>query len=95
MFFRVYAIVSNLFFALKTITAQASQYPRIIPGSPFTIAGTLYSGASGASASAQYRSAVDVLTQNVPGTNVMHHQGVCITVTMLAVAHAAQYCIRP
>ena len=56
------------------------------PGSP-AIAGTL---SSGARASAQSQSAGDVLTRNVPGTNVMHHQGMCITVTMVAVAHAAQ-----
>ena len=67
-------------FALKTITAQASRYPRIIPGSP-AITGTL---SSGASASPQYRSAV-----NVPLTNMMHHQGMRITVTMLAVAQCS------
>ena len=89
MFFRVYAIVSNLFFAPKTITDQASQYPLMTHGLP-AIAGTL---SSGACASAQYQSAGDVLTQNVPGSNVMHHQGMCITITMVAVAHAAQYFI--
>ena len=89
MFFRVYAIVSNLFFAPKTITAQASQYPLMTHGSP-AIAGTL---SSGARASAQSQSAGDVLTRNAPGTNVMHHQGMCITITMLPVAHAAQYSI--
>ena len=80
---------SNLFFVLQTITAQASQYPRIIPGS-LAIAGTL---SSGASASAQSQSVVNVLTRNLPGTTMMHRQGMCITVTMVAVAHAAQYFI--
>ena len=83
MFFRVYAIVSNLFFAPKTITDQASQHPLMTPDSL----------SSGARASAQSQSAVDVPTRNVPRTNLMHHQGMCITITMLAVAHAVQYSI--
>ena len=45
-------------------------------GSP-AIAGTL---SSGASASAQSQSAIDVPTRNVPCTSMMHHQGMCITV---------------
>ena len=73
---------SNLFFALKTITDQASQSPPMTPGSP-AITGTL---SSGASASPQSQSAVNVLTRNVPSTDMMHHQGMCITITMLAVA---------
>ena len=83
MFFRVYAIVSNLFFAPKTITAQASLHPLM----------TSHSFYSGARVSAQSQSAIDVLTRNVPGTDMKHHQGMCITITMVAVAHAAQYSI--
>ena len=59
------------------------------PGLP-AIAGTL---SSGASASAQSQSAMNVLTRNVPGTDMMHRQGMCITITKLAVAHAVQYFI--
>ena len=76
---------SNLFFALKTITAQASQHPTMASGSLETVS-------SGVSASAQYRSAVNVPTRNVPSTDMMHHQGMYITVTMLAVAQCSIFC---